>query len=118
MNPKRAIDRLLAAVRADPTDARSLLKLGDLYAKLGDVPNALAMYEEVAKYYERQGFSLKALTVYKQICSMVMANAPHLRHLYTHVPPIISNLFQRLGLNDEAVTALDALAAHEEHGPS
>ena len=48
MDPKRTIAQLLAAIRADPTDARSRLRLGDLYAKLGDVPNALAMYEEVA----------------------------------------------------------------------
>ncbi len=118
MDPKRTLDRLLAAVRADPTDVRSRLRLGDLYAKLGDVPNAIAMYEDVAKYYEHQGFSLKALAVYKQICSVVMANAPHLRHRYAHVPPILSDLFQRLGLNDRAVTALDALGAHDEHGPS
>jgi tetratricopeptide (TPR) repeat protein len=118
VDPKRIIDRLLAAVRADPTDVRSRLRLGDLYAELGDVPNALAMYEEVAKHYEHQGLTLKALAVYKQICSVVMANAPHLRHRYAHVPTIISSLFQRLGLNEQAVTALDALATHEGHGPS
>jgi tetratricopeptide (TPR) repeat protein len=118
MDPKRTIDQLLAAVRADPTDTRSRLRLGDLYAKLGDVPNALGMYEEAAKYYDHQGFALKALAVYKQICSIVTANAPHLRHRYAHVPPILSELFQRLGMNDQAVTALDALATRDEHGPS
>lgn len=118
MDPKRLIDRLLAAIHADPTDTRSRLRLGDLYAKLGDVPNALAMYEEVATYYEHEGSSLKAVAIYKQVCSMVMAGAPHLRHRYAHVPPIMSGLYQRLGLNDQAVTALDVLGAHEDHGPS
>jgi hypothetical protein len=41
---KRAIEQLLAAVRADPMDMRSRLKLGALYARTRDTPNALAMY--------------------------------------------------------------------------
>jgi hypothetical protein len=118
MDPKRTIDQLLAAVRADPGNTAPRLELGDLYAKTGDVPNALAMYEEVGSYYEHQGFALKALAVYKHICSMVVASAPHLRARYAHVPPILAELLQRLGLNDEAVTALDALGEDGGHGPS
>jgi protein involved in temperature-dependent protein secretion len=64
---QRAIEQLLSAVRADPTDARLRLKLGDVYARAGDLPSALEQYEWVAKYYARLGFALKAVAVYKQV---------------------------------------------------
>jgi protein involved in temperature-dependent protein secretion len=121
MASKRSIDQLLAVVRADPTNMAIRVELADLYTKAGDMSNALATYEEVAKYCAYQGFPIKAIAVYKQICSMVVADAPHLRHRYAHVPPILSELFQRLGMNKQAVSALDALDAlgeHGGHGPS
>jgi len=118
MGPKRTIDQLLEVVRADPANMSPRLELADLYTKAGDIPSALAMYEEVAKYCAYQGFPIKAIAVYKQMCSMVVTDAPHLRHRYAHVPPILSNLFQQLGLNKQAVSALDALGEHGGHGPS
>lgn len=118
MEPKRTIDQLLLVVRADQTDMAARLELADLYTKAGDVPNALTMYEEVAKYCAYQGFPIKAIAVYKQICSMVVSSAPHLRHRYAHVPPILSGLFQQLGLNKKAVSALDALGRDGGHRPS
>ena len=121
MNSKRTIEQIFELVRADPTDVPSRLKLADLYAKTGDLPNALQQYEWVAKYYAYVGFALKAIAVYKQICTMVARDAPELRHRYTHVPPILADLFERLGVHDMAVNALDALGPNPSsgrHGPS
>jgi hypothetical protein len=88
---------------------RSRLKLGDLYARAGEVPNALQMYEEVARFYAHQGFVLKAVAVYKEICAIVVRDAPHLRPRYAHVPPILAELYRHLGLSNDAIAALDAL---------
>jgi tetratricopeptide (TPR) repeat protein len=106
---RRAIERLLDVVRSDPNDMRSRLELGDLYARAGDAPHALQMYEEVALYYAHQGLPLKAIAVYKQICAIVVRDAPYLRPRYAHVPPILAELLQQLGLLKDAVAALDAL---------
>jgi tetratricopeptide (TPR) repeat protein len=109
VNYEKAIEELLALVRVDPADARSRLKLGDVYTRTGDIPNAIAMYEEVGKLYAQQGFALKAIAVYKQICSLIATRAPELRLRYTHIPPVLSDSFRRLGLERDAVAALDAL---------
>ncbi len=116
MDSKRAIEQLLELVRADPSDVRSRLKLGDVYARSGDVARALTMYEEAGRYYAQEGFALKAVAVYKQICKMVVRDAPHLRRRYLHVPPILANLLQQLGLLNDAVAALDALGPDPEGG--
>ena len=121
MDPRRTIEQLLEVIRSDPNDMRSRLRLGDIYARARDIPNALAMYEEVAKYYAFQGFALKAVAVYKQMCQMVVRDAPELRARYVHVPPILADQFERLGVHSLAVDALDALGpdpSSESHGPS
>lgn len=112
MNSTRAIEQLLAIVRADPTDMRSRLKLGDVYARGGDLANALQTYEEVGRYYAHEGFMLKAVAVYKVMCEMVVRDAPELRRRYAYVPPILADLYQQLGMQDHAVKALDALGSH------
>ena len=118
MGSKRTIEQLLAVIGTNPTDMAPRLELAERYRKVGDIRNALDVYEEVAKYYASQGLPMKALAIYKQICSMVVADAPHLRRRYAHVPPILAELYEKLGLNDEAVTALDALGDDTGHARS
>jgi tetratricopeptide (TPR) repeat protein len=109
VDAKRTIEQLLELLRADPNDTRTRLKVGDLYARSGDLPRALEMYEGAAEYYAQQGFALRAVAVYKQICETIVRHAPQLRSRYAHVPPVLAHLFQQLGMTDEAVAALDAL---------
>jgi len=116
MHSKRAIEQLLALVSADPNDMRTRLKLGDLYARTNEHAKALEMYEAVGKLYADQGFMLKAIAVYKQMCTMVERDAPLLRRRYAHVPLILAELFQRLGLDRDAVAALDALGPYLSNG--
>ena len=54
----KAIAELLKIIQEDPNDARTLLKVGDLYSKIPDFPNAIATYERVGKFYAHQGFAL------------------------------------------------------------
>jgi hypothetical protein len=63
---------------------------------------------EMAEAFE--GFAVKAIAVYTQTCAIVAADAPELSSRYAHVPPILADLLQRLGLTREATAALDALS--------
>jgi len=57
-------------VKADPSDVRTWLKIGDLYVKLNQRPQAIDTYARVADQYAQQGFLHKAVAVYKQILNL------------------------------------------------
>jgi tetratricopeptide (TPR) repeat protein len=107
----KAIAELLKITQEEPNDARTLLKIGDLYSKVPDFPNAIATYERVAKLYAQQGFALKAIAVYKQIREMLVKHAPQLESRYAHITPLLADLFQQLGLVSDALAALDEYAS-------
>ncbi len=113
----KAIAELLKIIQEDPQDARTLLKIGDLYSKIPDFPNAIATYEKVGKFYAQQGFALKAIAVYKQIREMLVKHAPQLEDRYAHITPLLADLFQQLGLTSDALAALDEIAVrHQRQG--
>ncbi len=113
----KAIAELLKITQEDPNDARTLLKIGDLYSKVPDFPNAIATYERVGKFYAHQGFALKAIAVYKQIREMIVKHAPQLEERYAHITPLLADLFQQLGLISDALAALDEIASrHQRQG--
>ena len=68
---KEAVLEYQKITAADPNDARTLLKIGDLQSKLASHAEAVATYESVAKLYANQGFALKAIAVYKQIREII-----------------------------------------------
>ena len=107
----KAIVELLKIIQQEPNDARTLLKVGDLYSKIPDFPNAIATYERVGKFYAQQGFALKAIAVYKQIREMLVKHAPQLEERYAHITPLLADLFQQLGLTSDALAALDEIAS-------
>jgi tetratricopeptide (TPR) repeat protein len=118
----RAITEFENIVKADPGDARSLLKLGDLYTRRGDSKGAVATYRKVAAQYATEGFFLKAVAVYKQILKLdgsdlgaheSLAEAYEKLSLvsdavatYEHV----ADAFASQGKTDRAVKALGRLA--------
>ncbi len=69
-NYDKAIVELQKLVDADPTDVRTLLKIGDLYTRKGARREAIETYGKVAAQYGTQGFFLKAVAVYKQILKL------------------------------------------------
>ncbi len=66
----KAIIELQKLVKADPSDVRTWLKIGDLYVKLNQRPQAIDTYARVADQYAQQGFLHKAVAVYKQILNL------------------------------------------------
>ncbi len=105
----RAIKELQKLVAEDPSDVRTLLKLGDVYSKKGDRENATKVYKQVAESYSEQGFFLKAVAVYKQI----------LKHEPKHLAVTLklAELYEHLGLQSEAMQQYQVAAnIHDEQG--
>lgn len=106
----KAVAELRKLVEADPNDARTLLKIGDLQAKQGLYADAINTYESVGKLYSHQGFALKAIAVYKQIREIIAKHVPQLEERYGHIAPKLAELYQQLGLTSDALAALDEVA--------
>jgi tetratricopeptide (TPR) repeat protein len=106
----RAILEYQKVVEHDPTDARTLLRIGDLQARLGSHADAIATYDRVALYYAGRGFSLKAVAVLKQISELIDRHAPQLADQYGHVAPKLAQIYAELGLINDALATYDAVA--------
>jgi len=106
----RAVIEFQRVLQEDPNDARILLKLGDVQSKMGAHAEAVATYERVGKFYASQGFSLKAIAVYKQIREIIARHLPQLDDKYAHITPKLADLYQQLGLTSDALAALDEVA--------
>jgi tetratricopeptide (TPR) repeat protein len=106
----RAVAEYQKILQEDPNDARTLLKLGDLQSRMEAYAEAVATYERVGKFYAAQGFSLKAIAVYKQIREIIARHVPQLDAKYAHITPLLAELYQALGLTSDALAALDEVA--------
>lgn len=106
----KAVVEYQKLIDADPNDARTLLKIGDLQAKQGLHGEAISTYETVGKLYAHQGFALKAIAVYKQIREIIAKHVPQLEERYGHITPKLAELYQQLGLTSDALAALDEVA--------
>src|SRR5882724_5499488 len=106
----RAIAEYQRIVQDDPNDARTLLKIGDLQARLSAYPEAIATYDRVGQYYSSQGFALKAIAVYKQIRELIKKHAPDLADRYGHIVPKLADIYTQLGLTSDALAAWDEVA--------
>lgn len=106
----KAVIEYQRLVAADPNDARTLLKIGDLQTKMGTYPDAISTYEGVGRLYAQQGFALKAIAVYKQIRELIAKHAPTLEERYGHITPKLAELYEQLGLVSDALAALDEVA--------
>jgi tetratricopeptide (TPR) repeat protein len=106
----RAVAEYQRIIQEDPNDARILLKIGDLQSKMEAYADAIGTYERVGKFYSSQGFSLKAIAVYKQIREIIAKHVPQLEDKYSHITPKLAELYQQLGLTSDALAALDEVA--------
>ncbi|MDP9034407.1 MAG: tetratricopeptide repeat protein [Myxococcota bacterium] len=106
----KAVAEYQKVIQEDPNDARTLLKVGDLQSKMEAYADSVATYERVGRFYASQGFSLKAIAVYKQIREIISKHLPQLEDRYAHVTPKLADLYQQLGLTSDALAALDEVA--------
>ncbi len=106
----RAIKEYQKIVQQDPRDARTLLKIGDLQARMQAYADAIATYDRVGQHYASQGFALKAIAVYKQVRELIRTHAPELADRYGHVAPRLAEIYTQLGLSGDALSAWDEVA--------
>ena len=107
-NLEKAVADYQKVCKADPKDTSVRLKLGDLYLKLGRSADATDAYRKVAEQFMNEGFDAKAVALYKQITKL----DPKCHEV--SVP--LAELYQRMGLINDAMAALQtaADAAHKD----
>lgn len=108
----KAIVELRRVTNADPSDARTLHKIGELQTKQGLYVEAIDTFETVGNLYAAGGFASKAVAVYKQIRELIAARVPQLAPRYGHVAPKLVALYRELGLLHDALALLEEAAAN------
>jgi pilus assembly protein FimV len=66
----QAISEYRQILRHDAKDQATLMTVGDLYARQGDMPNAIEYFERLAQVYLADGFNSKAIAIYKKIAKL------------------------------------------------
>ncbi len=106
----RALEEYQRVLREEPSDTRTLLKLGDLQIKMQSFADAMSTYDRVAQLYETQGFAVKAVAVYKQIRDHIQKRSPDLADRFAHVVPRLAQIYAKLQLTSDAIQAYDEVA--------
>jgi tetratricopeptide (TPR) repeat protein len=96
-------------LKAEPKDAKVRLDLGQAYLKGGKPEQAIETFYKVATQWSKDGFDAKAVAVYKQILSLDTDRSD--------IYEPLGELYQRLGLKNEAMRALQSGAeAYQKEG--
>src|SRR5580700_10367127 len=66
----QAIGEYQLILRADPKDQATLMTVGDLFARQGDMTQAIEYFERLAHVYLNDGFNSKAIAIYKKIAKL------------------------------------------------
>lgn len=90
----QAISQYHEVLRRDPRDQTTLMTLGDLYAQAGDVPHAVEQFERLGQLFLSEGFTSKAIAVYKKIAKLQPAGVEPLARL--------ADLYAQQGVMSEA----------------
>ena len=93
----RQYAKLLEELDGKPELADELVlfnKLGDLYAKLGNITSAVEEYEKAINHYAEQGYPNNAIA----LCNKVLRNAPGRTHIYLK----LAKLMMQRGFASEA----------------
>ncbi len=91
----RAIKEYMRILADDPSDERTIQKVGDLHSRMGNTAEALTMYKQVSELYIKQGYYLKAIAVYKQILNLDPDDAK--------LHGKLGEMYEQMGLMPEAI---------------
>src|SRR6202789_2542242 len=81
----QAISEYQQILRYDAKDQATLITVGDLFARQGDLKQAVEYFERLAQVYLNDGFNSKAIAIYKKIAKLApteMAPLERLADLY------------------------------------
>lgn len=99
----KAIKELQKIVVEEPDDVRTIQKIAELYARMGDSKSAIENYSKVADVYTKQGFFLKAVAIYKNIIKIDASRID----IYDK----LAQAYTLLGIVNEAINQYNAIIA-------
>jgi len=99
---QKALKEYERLLKLDPRDGKVRLEIGDAHRRWGQVDDAVTQYLKVAEQYKADGFDARAVAVYKQVL--------HLDPKRHGAQVALSELYQRMGLDAEAIASLQAAA--------
>jgi tetratricopeptide (TPR) repeat protein len=82
-----AIDSYLKVLESSPDDTTTLNRVGDLYARLQRIEEAIQLFERAAEHFSEEGFHVKAIAIYKKILRLdpgQLAASENLARLQAH----------------------------------
>lgn len=62
-----AIEAYLAVLESDPDDTTTLNRVGDLYARLQRLGEAIELFKRAAEHFSDEGFIVKSIAIYRKI---------------------------------------------------
>lgn len=93
----------------NPNDASTLNRLGDLYARIDKIDDAVRLFSQIADRYTEDGFFVKAIAIYKKIIKL----DPTRLAVYER----LAELYHKQGLVTEARTQYQVLVDYyQKHG--
>ncbi len=90
----QAIGEYLQVLRQDPKDQITLMTVGDLCVRLGETRQAVECFEKLAALFLAEGFTSKAIAIYKKIAKLVPED--------THPLTRLAELYTQQGVVSEA----------------
>ena len=99
---EKALTMFQAAVKEDPKDTRTWLRMAEVHVRLGQNDKATEVYQKTVDLYVEQGFFQRAVAVYKNIIKL----SPD--HIDARIK--LADVFRQLGLLSDAVQQLEQAA--------
>jgi tetratricopeptide (TPR) repeat protein len=96
-----AIKEYLKVLKENPNDVSTLNRLGDLYARISRIDEAVRLFAQIAAQYTEDGFLVKAIAIYKKIIKL----DPTRLAVYES----LAALYHKQGLTNEARTQYQVL---------
>jgi tetratricopeptide (TPR) repeat protein len=96
-----AIKEYLKVLKENPNDVSTLNRLGDLYARISRIDEAVRLFAQIAAQYTEDGFLVKAIAIYKKIIKL----DPTRLAVYES----LAALYHKQGLVNEARTQYQVL---------
>lgn len=103
-----AVKQYRKALAESPDDTGTLNRLGDLYARLNRVSEAVEMFSAAADRFSKEGFFVKAIAIYKKMIRL----DPTLIKVYE----TLADLYHRQGLVNEARSQYQVVADYYKQG--
>lgn len=93
----------------NPRDTNTLNRVGDLYARIERIDEAVGLFVRIAEHYTEDGFFVKAIAIYKKIIKL----DPTRLEIYER----LAELYHKQGLVNEARTQYQVLVDYyQKHG--